>query len=561
MKSNKKITLIFGLIALVVVFIWLMDGSSSGDARSTYTSSNWDVMYDINSKDPQGLYVFNTMLDKHIKKPHRVSVLNKWSHYDSLVKKPGKSTYLFVGHEFQLLKEEMDTILTDVSNGSELVLSFYNLSQNIYDTLFDELSFNYDYSEDITVYAGKNKFKLYNIYQMDTVAREWEAFEEIYPADSNYTVLSSFMEMANYIKIKHGKGYIYLHSNPQLFFNYQLLQKDGYRQATYFIHHIPKDQNVLWMELGRLNGAYGSSPEPEPESGGKVDDSYFKLLFKSPALLMALLMVIFSFTLFLLFRAKRMRPVVPYMEPKKNMTLSFAETITSIYFSKQSPKGLLSVQRKNFYNTVQKHFFVDLSRREEDKEIKILSEKSNVPFDELKDFIDALENKRANEVDNKYISEVAKRQRDFYHRTGIISKNIQQRLEKYERKFNRSLWLPSILILGGIFIILYGFYLLVGAKGIGIALWPIGFASVSMGILRLRKPLVIVTKEHLIICPVVGKNRKYLLDELSSVENSTTMVHFYFTENRKIKINYWEMSSFDKKQFEYFVSNLHKLEL
>lgn len=565
MNNSKKIAFVLGLIGFVVLFIWMIEysgGPNDGSQKPVFTSSNWDRKYQLNDKDPYGLYLFDTLLTKHIDKQHAIHRVYEWTQFDTLRRKNERSTYLFIGHELELLNEEIDTLLSDVNQGSDLVLSFYDLSENVYTRIFKSISFEYDYAESMTVFAGKKKYVLHNIFQTDTVATVWEAFGKFELQDSTYSILSSFMEMPNYIKIPHGKGAIYLHANPQFFVNYQVLEKDGFHYTNYFIDQLPKNQNVYWLEIARKANNYGNS-DTDDKTGheGKQDDSYFKLLFKHPSLMLAMLMVLLGFFLYLLFRAKRMRPVVPYIEKKKNMTLSFAETITAIYFAKQSPKGLLSVQRKNFYNTVQKHFFVDLARREGDREIKILSEKSNIPMEELLEFIQQLENKRANHVDHTYISEIARKQREFYQKTGIISQMIRQRLEKHEKQYNRTLWLPTLLILGGIYIILLGFYYLVTSRGIGIVLWPIGIAWLTMGILRLRKPLMSVTKEKMTVYSTVGKSKTYLLDELSSVKSTSTLVHFYFTENRTVKINYWEMSRFDKQQFERYVSNLHTLEL
>ena len=567
MNNNKKIAFVFGLIGFVVLFIWLLENSGAnpnGMERPPFTSSNWNRQYQLDDKDPKGLYLFNELLSTHIDKSHHVRRVYEWDQFDTLLKKGDRSTYLFVGNELELLNDEIDTLLTDVTKGSDLVLSFYDMTENVYTRIFKSVSFEYDYAESMTIFAGKKQYELYNIYQTDTVATEWEAFGKFELLDSSYSILSSFMEMPNYIKIPHGKGNIYLHADPYFFFNYHLLEKDGFDHANYFINHIPKNQNVYWLEIARKADSYGKSDTDEQDGGNsKEDDSYFKLLFKQPSLMLAMLMVILGFILFLIFRAKRMRPIVPYVEKKKNMTLSFADTITSIYFAKQSPKGLLRVQRKNFYSTVQKHFFVDLSRREveSDREIRILSEKSNVPMEELTLFIQELENRKANEVNDKYIASIAQKQREFYEKTGVISKTIQQRLEKHDKRYNRALWLPTLLILGGIYVILLGFYYLVNSKGIGIILWPIGISSLVMGILRLRKPLVVVSKEKMIVYSMLGKPKEYFLDELSKVHTTPVIVHFYFTQDRTVKINYWEMSSFDKKQFERYVSNLHTLEL
>ncbi len=560
MNSNNKIAYILGLIGVIVLFVLLIDTSNNTKDTayySKYISYDWSKKFGVDNKNPLGLSIFNSLLEVHLSKKNKVQKIKDWDQYDSLVVNKKKSTYLFIGENCELLNEEIDTLLASVDGGSDLVMSFYDLSQNLYPKFFSNFNFQYDYADSIVLYAGKKELVLYNIYQNDTVAFEWEAFENIEVVDSVYTSLSSFMEMDNFIKIPHGKGHIYLHANPQFFYNYQVLRKDGFKQTNFFLNQIQKDQHVYWLELGDSGKNLGEGTSKN-KTGTKDDDSYFKLLFKHPTLLFAMLLIILGFILFLLFRAKRLRPVVPYIEKKKNMTLSYADTITSIYFAKESPKGLLKVQRKNFYNTIHKHFFIDLTKRDGDKEIKVLAEKSNVPFDEINTFIELLENRKANEVTEKYITEVALTQRSFYDRTGIISTLIQKRIGKHERKYNRSLWLPSLLILSGIFIVLFGTTFLMNGKGLGIIFWPIGLLSIVVGILHLNKPLVLISQEKITFYFVFGKPKIFLLDELVSVKK-LSMILFNFTQDRNIKMHYWLMSKFDKNQFIKHISNLHKL--
>lgn len=563
MNSRTKIALVLGLIGLITCFFLLMDSSNNSKKTtsiSSYTSSDWSKKYQLESKDPLGLSVFNSLLEVHLDSTKYIKKIKKWDQYDSLRSENEKATFLFIGQDCELLNSEIDTVLNSVNEGSDLVMSFYNLSENLYNRFFEEIDFDYDYADSIILYAGKKKLTLFNIYQTDTVAFEWEAFGDIIVADSSYTSLSSFMEMDNFIKIPHGNGNVYLHANPQFFFNYQVLRKDGFQQSVFFLDQISKNKNVYWLEAGRSHNEAGVVGEKET-GGQQKDDSYFKLLFKHPSLMFAMLLIILGFILYIIFRAKRMRPIVPYIEKKKNMTLSFADTITSIYFAKESPKGLLKVQRKNFYNTIHKHFFIDLSRREGDKEIKILSEKSNVPYDEIHAFMVALENKKANDVTEKYITDIAQKQRAFYDKTGIISTTIQLRIGKHEKKYNRSLWLPSILILGGIFTVLLGFNLLTNAKGIGILLWPVGLSTIVLGILHLKKPLATISQGKINFHSIFGKSKTFLLEDLSALKETTTTMNFHFTQDRIVQLDFWLMSSFDKKQFKHYVSNLHKLEL
>lgn len=563
MSSNKKIVFVILLISIVILFLLgmgeLPSGNENSDGRKLYNSTNWESRYGIDNKDPRGLSLFHTLLKAHLKKPKRVIEIADWKQYDSLIDPKKAATFLFIGHNFEMLNSEIDTILEAVNDGSDLFMSFYNLSENVYDRLFTHIEFNYDYSDSVIVYAGNKEVVLYNIFQTDTVAFEWEAFGEFTLKDTVYSTLSSFMEMANFLKIKHGKGYIYLHSNPEFFYNYQLLRADGFRHTNFFLEQMERKRNVYWLEVGGLE-TYQGVQDPNESNGPKQDDSYFKLLFKQPSLVLAMLLILLGFILYLIFRAKRMRPIVPYLEKKKNMTLSFADTITSIYFAKESPKGLLKVQRKNFYNTILKHFFVDLSRRDGDKEIRVLSEKSNVPFDELQEFIALLENKRANEVTQKYITEVAVKQRDFYLKTGVISNNLQLKIGRYEKRYTRALWIAGFFILIGIFAVLFSFKVLAEAKGLGVLLWPLGILFTAVGIAYLKKPIVVISNGQISFYGLFGKAKTFQLDEVLSVKISGSIIRFSFTENRNHSLNLWEISTNDKKLLMNYISTLHTIE-
>jgi len=147
---------------------------------------------------------------------------------------------------------------------------------------------------------------------------------------------------------------------------------------------------------------------------GKKDDSYLKFILENPYLRTALILLILGVILYVIFRSKRKRPTVPVIQEQKAMTLAFAETITSIYFAKRSPYGLLQVQRKNFYATIQRHYFLDLNRREGDRELRMLAEKSNRSLEEIQNMVGLLETKEVTKVDDQTITEVAQKQRAFY---------------------------------------------------------------------------------------------------------------------------------------------------
>jgi hypothetical protein len=243
--------------------------------------------------------------------------------------------------------------------------------------------------------------------------------------------------------------------------------------------------------------------------------------------------------------------------------MEFAETITSIYTAKQNPYGLLHVQRKNFLDAIHKHFFVDLSRKDSDKErqLQILSQKTNISYEEIVSLLELFETKEVSKVNDNYIIDVAKKQRAFYEKTGIIQGKILQKVNILDFTIKRGLIFSYLLLLIGISSIIYGFYLLVIAVGVGIILWPIGIYFMVIGVLRISKKWIKIHGNELIYFSLLGKTTHYTLSDLISVSKLKHGVELNFTDGRTLVINYWEMSRFDKAQFELFLSKQQQFEL
>ena len=558
MNNQRKIGFVGATIFVMLLLVWAFStGKNKGNQqvkRKPYVSSNWSKRFQPFDKKPMGLYLFNSLANAHLDTSNHVLVVQDWIQLDSiLVNDSLPKTFMFVGNGFGLQNAELDSILSSVNKGSRIFLSYYGLTENIYPRFFDKYNEKFDYSESINVFADKQKFNMINLFQNDTIACDWRAFGEL-ETNYDYKILSSFMEMENFIKMEYGNGYAYFHTTPNLFYNYQIKRPDGFKYTSYVLNQIPKDQDILLLELGRLTDNYGNE-DVDDQSGaeGKIDDSYLKVIFESPMLLTALLLSILGIFLFVVFRSKRIRPVVPFIEKKKDMTLAFAETITSIYFAKRNPHGLLQVQRKNFYSAVRKHFFVDLQRRESDREIEVLAEKSNKSFNEMKELVAAFETKKVSEVTEQLVAELTNKKLTFYSDTGIISAKTLNRIEDKEQVYRKALFIPSFLVLGGLFLIVFGFYYLMSSMGIGIVFWPIGLLTMYLGIVRISKPFMIINGEDIIHFNLFGRKTQYKKEQLISIEKKESGAVLHFTENRQLIINGWDLSSFDQKQFEQFI--------
>lgn len=565
MNSKTKIAFIAGTLLVMILLVWLISGNDepanpTSSKREPFISDNWSRMFQPQEKDPYGLYLFDILTAEHIDKG-RMIYIDDAIKFDTLIDfQKGQKTYFFVGNSLGLNDDEIDTLVQRVADGSDMFFSFWDMTENVVERLMQGVHSTYEYNDHVNVFTDSARYQMIYLYQNDTISTEWRLFA--LDDTLNCTTLSSFMEMTNFVRIPVGEGNIYLHANPEMFFNYQIKRKDGFAYTQFVLSHIRKNQDVYALEIGRLSDNYGNyNIDEQSGADGKVDDSYFQDIFSNKSLLSALLLSIFALLLFVLFRSRRMRPVVPYLAPKKNMTMAFAETITSIYFSKRNPYGLLQVQRRNFYTMVHKHFFVDLQRREDDKPIQALAEKSNRRIEEIKELLGYLESKEAFSVTDQFVADVQKRLHAFYRSTGIITDEIRERVKNRDAVYKRSMLLPVILILAGVFFIVFGTYYLIVSIGAGIAFWPLGILCLYQGIIRLTNPYLKVTKHDIIYYKLPFGKQLLKRAELRSVEKTERGVIFHFNDSQQLIINYREMSSFDRKQFKQWISQLNTLKL
>lgn len=564
MNKQTKIGVVFGIIGAMFLMVWLFSGpeKSEKQKRVKFVSSNWSSRFQVGDKKPLGLYLLTSLTQAHLDTNHKVSSITDWIDMDSILEKDkSKKTFFFVGNNFGLNNVEIDTLLAEVKLGSTMFLSFNDLTENLYPKLFYEYETKFEYSEGVNVFSDKHKYKMINLFQNDTIAADWKAYHKI-ESLGEHTSLSSFMEMSNFIKVKYGKGTLYFHSNPEMFYNYQIKRLHGFKYAQFTLNQLSRDQDIYLLELGRLSDNYGNENlDEDGEEDGKVDDSYFTLIFQSPMLLTALLLSIFGIILFIIFRSKRTQPIVPYIAKKKDMTLAFTETITSIYYAKRHPYGLLQVQRKNFYATIHKHFFIDLNRGADNKILDVLAEKSNMQRAEIDEIVNILETKEASAITDQYITDVNKKIHAFYREIGVISDKLNEKIRSREMIFRRSMLLPVVFIFGGISIVIVGTYYLMSSIGVGIIFWPIGILLIAVGSIRLSNPYMKVNQKMIEYYSPFGKKHSFDRENLISSELKSKGAVLNFKEDKQLIINFWDLSRFDKKQFKRFVSKFHNLEL
>lgn len=565
MSKQMRYVILAVVVLITVLLVWLLgtddQSKKSGvTGKIAYVSSNWEDQYKWNSKDPYGLFIFKDLLKDHVQSPNAHTIGSK-NVLDSLANGAETATYLFLGQEFGMYDDELDTLFKEIEQGSDLLLISGNVTENFAESFDPVLRFTFDYTRKATVKYGSEKSELIYLFQKDTLAYAWKMISHPGSYESGTKVISTISGKANFISFGYGKGRIMIHSGPESFFNFQLNRKEGFRYADRVIQEIDPKKELRYLELGRLKEREKEDflEQFKEDSGkGEKDDSYLQFLFQTPALRAALFVALLGILLFVIFRTRRMQPQVDVLPEKRNMSEIFVQTIASIYRNKDNPFSVLHLHKKNFYNTIQRHFFIDLSKRSDHREIQHLSSRSGIDEQEIEQLLEKLETPNPAKVNESFLFETVKLKRSFYERSGIITEKVMKRLDDRELILFRSVWLSFPLMLSGISLILGGIYLLVKSSGSGILLWPLGTLVLVWGIMRISRPLLKLTSNELQIYGLFSSKRKIPLDQILRVERNGKSIDLFLKNQSNISIPLNELNNFDQVRINLYLIK-HKI--
>lgn len=570
--SNKiKLLLVCGLAAIVALLMLFTDvGFENRTAEPTYVSADWSKKYGLKDFEPKGLFLFSKFLKERLTVRGEIYPLTNAQTIDSVV--DSGSTLFFIGENFALKDRELRDVIEKVEEGNTLFLSCEHMTQNVIDMLFDFYTMTYEYEpktivhvlDEITPFRNNKEksFSFNAVFQNDTITREWRVFDEITIIGEDLQLITSIQkggDYPNFIVFKRGKGKIFLHTTPESLLNYQLLKKDGAQHAKFILQAFPKDQNAYWLDFAQLTRSK-EEPNYDDFSDDKKDrdESYLQFLFSNANLRIGMLLAFFGCILFLIFRSKRQRPVIPLKQKARNTSVEFSRTVASIFLSRQNPHGLLQLQKKNFYDLIARYFFIDLNDINSARAIESLSQKANVSVDEIQKLLQLLETKVKINVDESYLFDVNRRIKLFIASSGIQRGTLSEGINKFEGVVRRELLISSVALISGLFVFLFGIWLLTNGSGMGAVCLPVGTVTILIAIRRFSRPVLQYQSKALIYHPLLAKKKNFLWKDLLSVENEQNGLKFYFKDGQKLKIKWSEISRFDQVHFERFVNNYLK---
>lgn len=317
--NGLKRYMIFGGLLLVLYLI----------AQYTKPAEiNWTASYLPEDKNPFGTYI----LRQHAKEmfPKAVQKVYQTSIYNTLKTLPqGSSNYLIIAANLDVSELDFKAMRKYMEAGNHILIAAFHMDGDLADSLHIELGSNFDMQ-------NKTKYPInftspYLKRDMDYYFEKGIAAQYFSSIDTAKALVlgRKYDEHPNLIQYRFGKGALLLCPNPLLFTNYSLLNENGANYVSKVFSYLPQNKMLIWDE-------YYTRPVVNSES-------LLRVLFSYESLRWAYYLALFGLVIFVLYEMKRRQRIIPILDPLKNSSVEFAQTIGRVYY-----------QQRNHYDIIEK---------------------------------------------------------------------------------------------------------------------------------------------------------------------------------------------------------------
>jgi len=367
--KTAKISIIAGVVVLFVVLLYIFGGRS----QELEFNDDWTEHYDPSKKSPYGTYMLKELLDTaglfgnflQLNVPLEESLEDEEDVND---------IYFFVGNTNFLADSSAEFLMNFVENGNTAFISTrsfpYKLAEELFIGPYDE--FESVLTEDTVQYfkfthedLAAKRYKFEYIYNNQIEKREWMYFEpdnfRLPYSETPIVLGKNTKEKWNFVKVRYGGGYFFLHSTPYCFTNLAIMKRDGFQYAERVLEHIPPGR-VQWDKYNLNYHSSNNSGDEDDSGGGEDRRSQLEFILKHPPLVWALLLLLAGGFLYVFFKGKRLQEVIPATELKENTSLRYVNTLSSLYMQQGSHSKLIQLKEKTFLNFIAERYYITTSQ-------------------------------------------------------------------------------------------------------------------------------------------------------------------------------------------------------
>jgi hypothetical protein len=314
-----------------------------------------------------------------------------------------KTSYIFINNEFKIDENDQKALLRYVGNGNSVFISAYDFPDSIMKVLGVKAMLHKMTKQDTAKYVNF----------VNPGLRDKKGY--IFPRDDgrNYLKVTNGSKVillaANedhepvFVQVNYGKGQFFLHNLPLAFTNFFVVDSLTNRHAFKALSYLPK-QPVFWDEYQK-QGRYGEN-----------ENSVFRYIVSQPALRTAYYLALVGLLLFVVFSGKRTQRVIPVVNPPRNVSLEFVQTIGNMYYKKGDHANMAGKLIQNFWIYVRERFGITAGQFGENEIFSVLAVKSGLEPTDMNALQTEIEDESGKWTGDR-ILDLNKKLEDFYKRT------------------------------------------------------------------------------------------------------------------------------------------------
>lgn len=307
---------------------------------------NWFPSYNQLDKIPLGTYVLHDMLEESFSS--RFTDVQK-PPFEQLKDSTFQGTYFFVNDRINFDEIERNALLDWVAQGNTVFIAANTLGHHLKDTLQlvirNEVLLNRMSTEPLlnltnnhlkadSAYHIKRDLSIRFFEEIDTLSQTVLGVTQAYQDTLQIT-----KPLINFLKAPIGKGAFYLHTQPEIFSNYFLLEDNNNPSYTENVLSYINNENPLYWDM-------------HYKSGKRINVSPLHVILNSKYLRWAYYTVLLGALLFVLFEGKRKQRSIPIVTPLSNKTYEYTQTISGMYIDKKEYHQIAKKQIVLFFEYV-----------------------------------------------------------------------------------------------------------------------------------------------------------------------------------------------------------------
>lgn len=371
MSRNKYLAIIIAIVLLVVAIV-----ASLTEYREV-SENKWDEKYDLDDKQPMGLYIFKELTNRYFKD---IPITTDGTPEDTI---GSNSLYIQIA-PYYLDTATVDTLLSIASAGNDVLIIGNFLNDRVADTLPQ-------YFEDIYVADSILSFNFTNSEIASDTNYSYQIHdEEFEPSSESFYLLQGwewdedlqFIEVATddslalMLSFPFGEGRVYYHMKKELIYNYSYRQPQMFEYTQKIFSHFDP-QHVYLLDPDSENSANHANKNP------------LEYIMSQPALKAAYYLLLLGTLLYVFFGGKRKQKIIPVLSKNENTSLEYIATVSQLFYQQEQHEKIVVHMRNIFHHKMKKKFFVD---PDHPNYVDILAKKSKISKTELQYIMDRFKN-------------------------------------------------------------------------------------------------------------------------------------------------------------------------